>query len=716
PEQAKGRPADKRSDVWAFGAVLYEMLTGARAFTGDDMVDVLGAVARLDPDWTKLPATTPASIRLLVQQCLTKDRKTRLGDIAGALFILRGHRALATSPSDESIAARHPRGGRRVLLWATAAAVVGVLAGLAAAAMGGLPRSEPPVAPLVAFEVDAPVSDEGGNGPYLFAVSPDGRSLVARVRPPGAEPSDAARDLLWVRPIDRVEGTFLQGTEGATWPCWSPDGRSLAFFVGGELRMMDAGGGPQQVLAGAANGANIGRGCTWNAQGTIVFVGDPAVGPFRVPASGGSATPLALVGKPRGVLSYRYPVFLPDGEHILFHLESASADESGIYVVSIDSGEIRRIGPSSIGPRFSPPDLLLFGQDGVLMAQRFDTGRLGLVGTPVRVAGDLDTAPEQAAAGVSVSANGVLAYRPGRSGVNRVLAWIDRLGQRSGLVGPAAAYVNPRLSPDDSRLAVAREDAGADIWIVDLARATSTRLTFDAATEDTPVWSPDGQRIAFVSNRRGGVFDIYVKNANGTGDEELLFASADHKMVNDWSADGRYLVFEAQNAATKTDLWALPLAGERRAMKLLGTPFTEQAGALSPDGRWLAYMSDELGSPQVFVQAFPASGGKWQVSNTPRAAKPIWGADSKALFYDAGGRLMQVDVSATKPVAELTWGRSSSLFAGLLPLFPHNFDVTRDGSRFLVLSRDRPDRVEPIVVMLNWQAGVASQGRSGSDP
>jgi hypothetical protein len=460
------------------------------------------------------------------------------------------------------------------------------------------------------------------------------------------------------------------------------------------------------VLAGS-NVVSIARGCTWNAQGTIVFVGDPALGLFGVQVSGGSPMPLALVGKRGGALSYRWPVFLPDGTHFLFHLEANSPDQSGIYVGSIDSGEIRRVGPSSIKPQFAPPDLLLFGRDNVLMAQRFDTSRLELIGTPVRVAGDLDTAPEQAGAGVSVSANGVLAYRPGRPGGNRLLAWTDRLGQRVGQVGSAAPYLNPRLSPDGSRLAVAREDGSADIWVLDLARGTSTRLTFDAASEDTPVWSPDGQRIAFVSNRRGGVFDIYVKNANGTGDEQLLFASPDDKMVGDWSADGRYLVFESQNAATRSDLWALPLTGERQPMKLVGSPFTERAGVVSPDGRWLAYTSDEAGSIQLFVQTFPNPGGKWQVSNTLRGALPQWRADGKELFYDASGRLVSVDVSATRPGAELTWSSPQPLFAGLLSLWPHNFDVSRDGTRFLVLARERPaDRVEPIVVMMNWQAGL----------
>ncbi len=373
---------------------------------------------------------------------------------------------------------------------------------------------------------------------------------------------------------------------------------------------------------------------------------------------------------------------------------------------SLNSKDTKFLVAASTKPEFAPPDLLLFLRESTLMAQRLDLSRLELSGDPVQVAEQVGSNPGGGVAGVTVSENGVLAYRTGGSSGGRQLAWIDRSGKAEGIIGTPALYENPRLSPDGKRLAVFKPEGGGDIWVSDLERGNSTRFTFDPGSDNVPVWSPDGSRIAFVSNRDGGVFNVYQKSSGGTGDDELLLKTPNNKLLNDWSADGRYLLYQESDPKTKDDLWVLPLFGDRKPMRVLGTPFNEQYASFSPDGRWIAYASDESGTSQVYVQSFPVSGSKWQVS-TEFGTFPRWRPDGKELFYDRSGQMMVVDLTGTVPGGQFKAGTPQELFPGLNNLAPHNYDVTPGGRRFLLLAAPTLSAGgSPIVVVLNWMAGV----------
>ena len=450
-----------------------------------------------------------------------------------------------------------------------------------------------------------------------------------------------------------------------------------------------------------------GYGGTWNHDGVILF--GAQFGPiYRVAASGGSAVPVTELDAARGDTSHRFPRFLPDGVHFLYLVRSSSPTSGVIYVGSLASKEVHRLVDALNKPEFAPPDVLLFARESTLMGQRIDTSTFQVIGAPFRVMEAVNSNVTSGASAFSVSNNGVLVYRTGGGGDVRDLAWVDRSGKLESTVGAPAGYQNPRLSPDGQRLAVFKPEAGGDIWVTELERGTSTRFTLDPAADNVPLWSPDSARIAFVSNRDGGVFNIYQKNAGGTGPEELLLKSPYHKQLNDWSPDGRYLLYQEDGPQTKSDLWMLPLAGDRKPVRLLATPFSEIEATFSPDGRWIAYTSDESGTRQVYVQKFPTADRKWQVSSGRLGTHPRWGPDGKELFFDAGGTMMAVSVTRLGPGDEIRPGAPKRLFDGLLALPPHNFDVAHDGRRFLVLlSPGIATRSAPITVVVNWKSGLS---------
>ena len=689
PEQLEGKEADARSDIFAFGSVLYEMATGRRAFEGKSQVSLMAAILEHDPPpVSALQALSPPRFDDVVRICLAKNPDERWQSAADLVHELKLLLRYGSLPS----AASKGAGRRERLSWA-AAACGAVIAGVAG--FWALSGSEEPAKASFEIQADAP----GAISRFMLALSPDGRHLVARVQEQGIY-------RLWLRPIEQVTGVTLPGTEAATSPFWSPNGRYIGFFADGKLKTVDVFGAPPQTLADAPNTQGGG---TWNRDGVILFTPQQNGGPlFRIDASGGQSVQVTELDASRGETAHRLPRFLPDGVHFLYLVTSSKPEFSGIHVGSLDSKETKRLVASDTKPEFAPPDLLLFLRESTLMAQRFDTSRLELSGDPFQVAEGVGSDSTSGVAGFTVSDAGGLAYRPGGAGGGRQLVWFARTGEIEGSVGTPALYQNPRLSPDGKRLAVFKPDGGGDIWITDLERGTNTRFTFDPGADNVPVWSPNGTQIAFVSNRKGGVFNLYLKSSNGIDEDQVLLETPNNKTINDWSADGRYILYEEDDPKTKTDLWVLPLFGDRKPVRVLSTPFNERGASFSPDVAWIAYESDENGGRQVYVQGFPASRGKWQISTGLLGASPRWRPDGKELFYDGGGPLMAVDLSGTVPGREFKAGAPQEVFTALVGGQTHNLDISPDGRRFLlVTTQNQAAGSTPIVIVLNWTSGIA---------
>jgi Tol biopolymer transport system component len=670
------------------------MLTGRRAFDGEDIADTLAFVLTRQPDWTALPTDTPAAIERLLRRCLEKDRKQRLDSAASARLDVED--ALKPQPiaSVGSLPVAPVRSASR-LPWVIAAA-----ASIVAATMSVLwaPWRSVPEPAKVSFELQAD-TPAGGSGAAMLALSPDGKLLVARLV------DTDGNTKLWLRPLDRPTWTPIPGTEGGTYPFWSPDGRHIGFgTVDGALKIIDVLAPPAQTLVERLGGA-VSYGGTWNKDGVILF--GQNTGPLlRVSASGGQPVQATELNIAQGETLHRFPRFLPDGDHFLYLVRSTKPEASGIYVGSLTSKSARRIAPVTTSVDFAAPNLLLFLGDNTLMAQRFDLRHLEPVGQPVQVATAV-FGSSSGAAGFSVSDNGVLAMRRGTEYSGRQLTWVDQNGKPAGTIGTPALYENPRLSPDGKRLAVFRQENGGDIWISDLERSNSNsiRLTFDPAVDNVPVWSSDGHWIAFSSNRDGGVFNLYRKSAGGTGDDELLLKTSGNKFVDDWRDD--VLLYEEVSPQTKTDIWMLRLSGDKKPTRLLGTSFNEGEATLSPDGKWIAYVSDENGARQVFVQSFPLSEKKSLISNSRVASHPRWRQDGRQLLFDGGGTLNVVDVtSTTDGLFKASLPRR--MFGGLLDLPPHNFDVADGGRRFLVVTtpQEATQVAAPIVITVNWTSGL----------
>jgi len=687
PEQAKGRTADKRSDVWAFGCVLFEMLTGRRAFAGEDVAETLAHVLTKELEWSRLPPETPPSIRRLLRRCLVRDRSRRLADLADARLEI-DERDSATAP-----AASTARG--RWLPWAVAGGAL--LLSLQAFTALYLRRPPAQAPEATRFSIDPPKNTEFRGS---FAVSPDGRRVVLRGISEG-------KVILWVRALESVTVQPLAGTDEASSPFWSPDSRFIGFFAGGKLKKIAAAGGTAQTVCDAAG---QGWGGSWSANGVIAFApreGEPL---YRVSAAGGTPEPLTTLDSLRGEISHYRPHFLPDGRHFLYLVISSQPKNAGIRVGSLDSKETKLLLNTDMSAAYAPPGYLFFLRDRTLMAQAFDANRLAIGGEPIPVAEDVDRLGLGARLPLfSVSRTGVLVYRSGSNDATQ-LTWFDRQGKQLGTVGPVANYSVPWLSPDESRVtfdAVAPQGGNTDVWCMDLARGNSTRLTFDPSPDHSPVWSPDGGRIVFTSERDGHA-NLYQSAANGGGADELLVQSNFRKVVNDWSADGKFLLYHEVNPKTGFDLWVLPLTGEQRSFPFLQTPFDERQGHFSPDGRWIAYASDETGTWQVYVRGFPSSGGKWQVS-TDSGSQPQWRGDGRELFYLSNRKLMAVEVSGSGPTFHA--GAPRELFTLHITTIglpgPRNiYAATRDGQRFLVSSLANDPTASPTTVLLNWTADL----------
>jgi serine/threonine protein kinase len=673
PEQVRGGTADERSDVWAFGCVLYELLTARRAFAGSSAADTIGAITKTDPDWSLLPSSTSPNIRRLLRRCLQKDPTSRLQHIGDARIEIDDELAGPREVNQPTA----PR--RRVSLpW------VGVGAAVGAAAVWMLLQlsSTPSTLPKMRLEVSVPGQVNRTNA--WLAISPNARQIVF-------EQNYQRQNMFWIRSMESTELRPLPGTERGMFPFWSPDNRSIAFFSDGKLRRVEVAGGPPQVIADAQNP----RGGAWNSEGTILF-NAASSGPLsRVSVDGSGLAAATELEKDQG--SHRYPQFLPDGRHFLYYA-LGKPEVSGVYVASLDGKESKRILANSDSQAvYAQPGYLLFLRQGVLLAQPFDPKKLELMGEPLPQA-------ERVATGytgwmfVSVADDGTIAYGTD-GGRDRQITWVDRSGKETGNVGPVGAWATVDLSRDETRVATAKEENGnSDLWMIDVTRGLATRLTSELGDDEDPRWSPNGERIVFDTNRNGS-FDIYEITVS-TLAQRALFESPETKTQHTFTSDGRYLLFGATTEKTGADLWALPLLGEGRPMPVVVRDYTQLFGFFSPDDKWVVYESNESGRSEIYIQPFPGPGEKHQVS-FDGGGDPRWAGNGKEVFYIApDGYLMAAAVSAVAGGKQIQSEKPVALFQTTLSR-PHGYAATRDGQRFLLpipVNRTSP----PITILMNW--------------
>jgi serine/threonine protein kinase len=682
PEQAKGRPTDRRSDIWAFGCVLYEMLTGRSAFGGGDTVsDAIAAILGRDPEWNTLPGSTPQRVRDLLRRCLCKDPKRRLHDIADARIEIE---EAQREPQGDAPALQSAfRRRERVVLFAALSLLT-----LIAAGMGVLALRPPPPAPEMRLEINTPPTTD----PASLAISPDGNKIVYVATSEG-------RSRLWLRSLESVSARPLAGTEDAHLPFWSPDSRSVGFFADINLKRIDISGGSAQTLATVG----FHTGGAWSRDGVILFGSGPRSQILRVPATGGEATPVTRVETPQQQL-HGFPNFLPDGRHFLYHVWG-SPEARGVYVGQLDESRALRLLDADLPAVYASSGHLLFVRQGMLNAQLFDPVGLALTGDPFPVAERITVASGISNAPLSVSAAGPLVYRSG-SAVQQQFVWFDRSGKRIEEVGgpdSLGAEGTSSLSPDGRRVALTRSvDGNPDVWLLELGRNVPSRFTTDAAADLLPIWSPDGTRIVFSSNRKGA-FDLYEKPAAGAESERPLLTAQAAAFASDWSLDGRFLLYNSIGTNSDSDIWALPREGKEEPFPVVQTNFLEGFARFSPDGKWIAYDSNQSGRVEVYVQPFPGPGAPLLIS-TNGGAQARWRRDGKELFYMAlDNRLMAVPI---------TLAATGAAVEAPVPLFPvrmigpvqgdTKYMVASDGQRFL-MDTVREEATSPITVILNWK-------------
>jgi serine/threonine-protein kinase len=689
PEQVEGKEADARSDIFAFGTILYEMATGKRAFEGKSSASVLAAILEREPPaMNSLQPMTPPALDRVVKKCLAKEPEQRwqsASDLADELKWISGGGA-ATSPLPTAEQKSAPAIGRRLV-------IIGLLTALFfGAAVASLItwnlRSAPPAKPVSRFVITLPPGQRFESGQQTsLALSPDGAQL-AYVATEGNTPR------LYLRALDSLDTRPLPGTEGASNPFFSPDGQWLAFYANAQLKKVAITGGAVITLAQASA---VPRGATWGSQGTIVFANAAGV-LQRIPDAGGSPQPLSPLGKVEN--SLRWPEFLPGGQAVLFATGAASATGE-IAAQLIGSGERRDLiqVQGVTPPRYATSGHVVYAHAGNLMAVPFDPWRLEVTGAAVPVLEGIRQATVTGAAQFSISATGTLVYVGGFArGDQSTLVWVDRTGKEQPLAAPARVYETPRISPDGRRVAVTVE---GQVWLYNLSRETFTRFTFEGSTNNRPVWTPDGKRIAFYSNKDGPT-NIFWQLADGSGGLERLTTSNFIHVPTSFSSDGQLLAFHEANPDTGNDMWVLRLS-DRKTQPILRTPFDEGAPRFSPDGRWLAYVSNESGRNEIYVQPYPGPGGKWLIS-TEGGMEPVWNPNGRELFYRSEKKLMAVDIT-TKP--SFAVGKPHTLFEGpyvqaVLPIF--NYDVSPDGQRFLMIKPVEQEHAAPsqINVVLNW--------------
>jgi Tol biopolymer transport system component len=705
PEQARGAVVDRRADIWAFGVVLYEMLTGKQPFAGETVSDILAAVLRAEPQWEGIPA----EMRRLIRRCLEKNPKRRLQAIGEARVVIED--VLAGSTEEQPASAAKASGVSRALRfspWVLAAALLFTSLVISWLYFRQTQPAERVTRTTVALPAKAVV--------HSFALSPDGRYLTLAAQVDGTQ-------RLWLRPLDAPDPQPLPGTEEGQYPFWSPDSRYIGFFTQGKLKKIAVTGGPAQNLCDAVEG----RGGTWNSEGVIVFGTASGVGAGLQRVQEGGGVP-SSVTRADGA-GHRFPTFLPDGHRILYLATiSKTPDQNGIFLASLDSRESRRLFPDLSNALYLPRTpgsrlaQILLVRNNALVAQPVNPATLQLAGEAYPVVEGVGQGWNANFFRFSVSGDGSLTFQAPPAFPLSQLTWFDRNGGQIGALGRTGYISSFSISPDGKKVALDRystsnPSAGADIWVHELERGTESRFTFKVLHNVMPVWSPDGSSIVFA--RRGvSEWEVYRKHANGTGQEELLAKGGYRTTPASFSRDGRFVILSSAGSGN-LDLLVMPLEGHRKAEPLVASEFMETQGQFSPDGKWVAYTSNESGRYEVYVEAFPRGSGvagKWPVS-TAGGEEPLWRPDAKELFYlDPGGRLFGVPVQTSGPKSGFLMGVPQALFdtrlaredrwQGFSVPVLRSYDVAPDGKRFLVRVIREPGAEAPLLLVTNWRAGL----------
>ena len=747
PEQVQGQDTDHRTDIFALGVILYELLSGQSPFKGIHETAIMYEIVNVDaaPLSSLKPEIDP-QLDAIVLECLAKEKADRYQSVAEVAKELRrfkretskarisrvsvtreAYRSSGSQPTstdsrgtsvsftaeqqdqtDLPVEAVSLTSGvvgrfftRERILW------FGIVLALLTLSVFHLTESLPETrtyrSTVLPPEKASFSTAFGGH----IALSPDGKVLAFVSR------DSSGRTLLWVRPLNALMGQALNGTDDASFPFWSPDSRFIGFFAGGKLKKIEASGGPPQTLCDAV----AGRGGTWNVEGAIVFC--PTGGPsplLRVSAAGGVPVAITKTDSSRNEINHRWPHFLPDGNHFLYTARTATGgvgDFDGIFLASLDSSLKQRLLINSSSSVSYANGYILFAREQTLMAQPFDIDDLETTGDAFPVAERVYFEPFTSKTSFSVSQNGTLVYQTGAGSSGVRLIWYDRNGKEASTISQPSVYNDLRISPDGKKIAISQIDAknrNGDIWLYEISRAVWTRFTFDPAVERWPIWSPDGNQIVFQTTRKGRG-DLYQRAASGAGGEELLFESGLPKNATDWSRDGKFVVLQADDPKTRWDIWVLPVfpqgtSSERKPFLFLQTEFNEIRATFSPDGRWIAYQSNESGRDEIYLRPFPGPGGKWQVSING-GTRARWRRDGKELYYLAPEDKIMV--------AEIRLGNSTVDVGNVRPLFQIRpfagagrdvYDVTGDGERFLVATPGSEESSSPVSLVVNWPAEV----------
>jgi serine/threonine protein kinase/Tol biopolymer transport system component len=659
PEQARGKAVDKRADIWAFGCVLYEMLTGRGAFEGDDVSDTLAAILRADPAWQLLPETVPPSVVRLLHRCLAKDRQRRLADIADAILDLHDAQAEGVVPPQRD-RIRPPR----ATPWIAATIAATIIAAVAVAV--GIRR--PPTAPAFRTSLVMGVATAEGPGLSGIAISPDGTRVVYR-----GSTQMGGTSQLFLRQLDRYAVTPIRGTERGTSPFFSPDGAWLAFIAEGKLKKVELSGATPIVICDAPG---AGHGGTWSSSDTILFAASGNLGLMKVSAGGG-VPELVTHSDPKRERLHRWPTFLRDGKTFVFvDVPNSNFEESTIYARSLDTGQQVEVTKGGTRPRILPTDHLILARSASLVALPLSPRWPHRAGVATGVDEARLTMTPNGVAQYDVSNNGVLVYVPAQqSEINRTLAWVDRRGNVSEIPGLRQPINGIAVAPDGKRVALSLNDQNRDIWIYEFDRGALQRLTSGPGVESNPLWTADGRRVAYSVNNS----QIFWKPIDASAPEQLLLkGDTPGSFPQSWTKDGRQLVYQRGIGQGFNDLWALPLDGDRQPKPVIETPFDEIGAALSPDSKWIAYQSNESGRGEIYIRPFTASGGRLQVS-VDGGTFAAWSPNGRELFFRSGDRMMASAISTT---SALTAAPPQFLFSWPLD---GRFSVAPDGKRFLMV-------------------------------